>query len=73
MLPTPHLEELKEFLRIPSISTQPEHKKDVRAAAEWLMAALGMAGMENGRLIETRDGNPLVYADWLHAGDDKPT
>jgi len=68
-----HLEELKEFLRIPSISAQPNHKGDVRAAAEWMLAALGKAGMENGRLIETEGGNPLVYADWLHAGDDKPT
>jgi len=68
-----HLEELKEFLRIPSISAQPNHKGDVRAAAEWMLAALGKAGMENGRLLEVKGGNPLVYADWLHAGDDKPT
>ncbi len=68
-----HLEELKELLRIPSISAQPDHKGDVRAAAEWMLAALVTAGMENGRLIEAEGGNPLVYADWLHAGDDKPT
>ncbi len=68
-----HLEELKELLRIPSISAQPDHKGDVRAAAEWMLSALATAGMENGRLIETDGGNPLVYADWLHAGDDKPT
>ncbi len=68
-----HLEELKELLRIPSISAQPDHKGDVRAAAEWMLAALATAGMENGRLIETDGGNPLVYADWLHSGDDKPT
>ena len=68
-----HLEELKELLRIPSISAQPDHKDDVRAAAEWMLAAVTTAGMENGRLIEAEGGNPLVYADWLHAGSDKPT
>jgi acetylornithine deacetylase/succinyl-diaminopimelate desuccinylase-like protein len=65
------LEELKTLLRIPSISTLPEHKKDVHAAAEWLAAELKRIGMENVDVIET-PGHPLVYADWLHA-EGKPT
>jgi acetylornithine deacetylase/succinyl-diaminopimelate desuccinylase-like protein len=65
------LNELKDFLRIPSISTLPEHKDDCRAAAGTLEAELTRIGMENGRLIET-EGHPLVYADWLHA-EGKPT
>jgi acetylornithine deacetylase/succinyl-diaminopimelate desuccinylase-like protein len=65
------LEELKSLLRIPSISTLPEHKGDVRHAAEVLAAELGRIGMENVRLVET-SGHPLVYADWLHASA-KPT
>jgi len=65
------LEELKALLRIPSISTLPEHKDDVRRAAETLAAELKRIGMENVRLIETA-GHPLVYADWLHATG-KPT
>jgi acetylornithine deacetylase/succinyl-diaminopimelate desuccinylase-like protein len=65
------LEELKTLLRIPSISTLPEHKKDVHAAAEWLAAELKRIGMENVEVIET-PGHPLVYADWLHA-EGKPT
>ncbi|MCC6262719.1 MAG: dipeptidase [Bryobacterales bacterium] len=65
------LEELKAFLRIPSISAQPEHKEDVRAAAEWLKSALERAGLEHARLIEG-EGHPLVAADWLHASG-KPT
>jgi len=65
------LNELKELLRIPSISTLPEHKSDCRRAAEVLAAELTRIGMENARLIET-DGNPLVYADWLHASG-RPT
>ena len=65
------LAELKDLLRIPSISTLPEHADDVRRAAEFLVRELQRIGMEHVRLIETA-GHPLVYADWLHA-DGKPT
>lgn len=65
------LNELKDLLRIPSISTLPEHKGDCRHAAEVLAAELKRIGMENVRLLET-GSNPLVYADWLHAAG-KPT
>jgi acetylornithine deacetylase/succinyl-diaminopimelate desuccinylase-like protein len=65
------LEELKSLLRIPSISTLPEHAGDCRKAAETLAAELKRIGMENVHLIET-SGHPLVYADWLHAAG-KPT
>jgi acetylornithine deacetylase/succinyl-diaminopimelate desuccinylase-like protein len=60
------LTELKSLLRIPSISTLPEHKGDCRRAAETLAAELTRIGMEHVRLIDT-SGHPLVYADWLHA------
>ena len=67
------LDELKALLRIPCISTLPEHNGDCRRAAETLAAELKRIGMENVRLIETRGGgHPLVYADWLHAAG-KPT
>jgi acetylornithine deacetylase/succinyl-diaminopimelate desuccinylase-like protein len=65
------LEELKEFIRIPSISTSPEHKDDVHKAAEFVAAKLRDAGMENIEVIET-ERHPLVYADWMHA-EGKPT
>jgi len=65
------LDELKALLRIPSVSTLPEHAGDCHFAAEVLAADLSKIGMENVRLIETR-GHPLVYADWLHAAG-KPT
>ena len=65
------LSELKELLRVRSISTLPENKGDCRRAAEMLAAELKRIGMENARLIETV-GHPLVYADWLHA-QGKPT
>ncbi len=60
------LEELKEFLRIPSISTLPEHNGDTRRAAEYAAEKLTAAGLENVEVIQT-ERHPLVYADWLHA------
>jgi acetylornithine deacetylase/succinyl-diaminopimelate desuccinylase-like protein len=65
------LDELKALLRIPSVSTLPEHKKDVQAAADWLAAELKRIGMEHVEVIAT-PGHPLVYADWLHAAG-RPT
>src|SRR5688572_24096291 len=65
------LGELKDFLRIPSISTLPEHKSDVERAAAFTAGALKTAGMENVAVIPTA-GHPLVYAEWLHAPG-KPT
>ena len=69
------VEELKELLRIPSVSTAPEHKGDVRRAAEFVAEGLRAAGLENVRLIETTAGlgHPLVYGEWMKAGADKPT
>lgn len=60
------LEELLDFLRIPSISTLPEHDGDVRRAAEFVAASLRAAGLENVEIIPTAK-HPLVYGDWLHA------
>src|SRR5215468_2400234 len=65
------LDELKTLIRIPSVSTLPEHKADVLAAAQWLAAELTRIGMEHVEVITTA-GHPLVYADWLHA-EGKPT
>ncbi len=68
------LDELKALLRIPSVSTLPEHKGDVEKAAEWVAADLRRMGMEHVELIRDPKGerHPLVYADWLHATG-KPT
>ena len=59
-------EELFEFLRIPSISTLPEHAADVRRAAEFVASKLRDAGLDHVEVIST-EKHPLVYADWLHA------
>ncbi len=65
------LEELKDLLRIPSISTLEDHKGDVRKAAEFVISELKRIGFENVELIATK-GHPLIYADWMHAKG-KPT
>jgi acetylornithine deacetylase/succinyl-diaminopimelate desuccinylase-like protein len=58
----------KEFTRIPSVSAQPEHAEDCRRAAAWLAEDLVTAGLEHVAVEET-GGHPIVYGDWLGAGD----
>ncbi len=65
------LDELKDLLRIPSVSTAEEHKDDVRKAAEVVANDLKRIGFEHVEIIPSK-GHPLVYADWLHAAG-KPT
>lgn len=66
-----HLNELNEFLRIPSISSLSNHKADIHAAAKWLANSFSALNLENISIDETA-GHPVVYADWLHA-EGKPT
>jgi len=63
--------ELLEFLRIPSISSLPDHRPDVKRAAEWVEARMKAAGIESVRIMPT-GGHPVVYGDWLH-NPGKPT
>ena len=65
------LEELKDLLRIPSISTLPENNEATHRAADFVADHLEAAGLEHVEVIET-SRHPLVYADWLHAPG-KPT
>jgi len=65
------LSELKELLRIPSVSTLPQHKDDVRRAAKFIVDELKRIGFQTVELINTA-GHPLVYAEWLKASG-KPT
>ncbi|TAH49376.1 MAG: dipeptidase [Chloroflexota bacterium] len=66
-----NLDELKEFLALPTISTLSEHRADVQRGAEWVAEKLRGMGMENIAIMPTGDGagQPLVYAEWLHASD----
>src|SRR5215210_9586690 len=66
-----YLDELKDFLAIPSISALPQHAPDVRRCAEWTAEEMRRIGLQNIRLEET-PGHPVVYADWLGA-EGKPT
>lgn len=66
-----HLNELFEFLRIPSISSLSEHKEDIQTAANWLANALRNLQIENVSVDQT-NGHPVVYGEWLHA-EGKPT
>jgi acetylornithine deacetylase/succinyl-diaminopimelate desuccinylase-like protein len=61
------LESLLDLLRIPSISTLPEHAPDSRRTAQWIADELTRIGFEHVELADVGDGNPLVLADWLHA------
>ncbi|MEX2270809.1 MAG: dipeptidase [Vicinamibacterales bacterium] len=61
-----YVHELTDYLSIPSISALPQHKDDVRRAAQWTADELTRVGLEQVRLEET-PGHPIVYGEWLHA------
>jgi acetylornithine deacetylase/succinyl-diaminopimelate desuccinylase-like protein len=61
-----YVDELKQFLAIPSISALPQHAADVARCAEWCADEMRRIGLNNVRLIPT-PGNPVVYGDWLNA------
>ena len=64
---------LTDLLKIPSISTLPQHKPDVRRAADFVANELRGMGMRSVEIIEGKGSqNPLVYAEWLEAHG-KPT
>jgi len=65
------LDEFKELLRIPCISTLPDRRDDVRRAAEWLADELRRLGIEKAEVLKT-PGHPIVHGEWLHAPG-KPT
>ncbi|MGB7024563.1 MAG: dipeptidase [Candidatus Acidiferrales bacterium] len=66
-----NLNELKDFLRIPSVSTKSEHKPDINRAAQWVADRLRGAGFSKVDIIPTKM-HPLVVAESLEAPG-KPT
>ncbi len=66
-----HLEELCEFLRIPSVSAKSEHRPDIERAADWVAESLRGAGFKTVEVAPT-NLHPLVYAESLEAPG-KPT
>lgn len=65
-------EQLKELLRIPSISTLKEHRPDCERAAQWLADELRRIGFHTVEVIRTQ-WHPVVYGEWLGAGESAPT
>jgi acetylornithine deacetylase/succinyl-diaminopimelate desuccinylase-like protein len=69
---THFLADLKQFTSIPSISTEETSKENVHRAAEWVANHLRLLGMEHVQVFST-PGHPIVYGDWLKAGENSPT
>ena len=66
------LDGFKALLRFPSISLDSAFQPQLLACADWILAEMRRIGLENVGTLPTA-GNPILYADWLHAGEDKPT
>ncbi|HET7645809.1 MAG TPA: dipeptidase [Candidatus Limnocylindria bacterium] len=67
-----HLAQLDEFLRIESVSADPERNGEVRRAAAWIVAQMESLGIERATIHET-SAHPIVTGEWMHAGDAAPT
>jgi acetylornithine deacetylase/succinyl-diaminopimelate desuccinylase-like protein len=66
------LQELEDFLRLPSISTDPARKADMQRTAEWVAGQIQALGFKNVRVFPTT-GHPVVYGEYLEAGAKAPT
>lgn len=65
------LDDLKEFVSIPSVSTELSAKADMQRAANWVASRLEKLGIEEVTIFPTK-GHPVVYGEYLKAGKDKP-
>jgi acetylornithine deacetylase/succinyl-diaminopimelate desuccinylase-like protein len=66
------LSELREFLSIPSVSSNPKGLDDIKRATEWLASRLTSLGMNRVEVLPT-SGHPVVYGESLTAGPSAPT
>lgn len=66
-----YIEELKEFLRIPSVSALPEHKDDVQKCANFVSQTLKNIGVAKVEIFQTKR-HPIVYGEWF-VDREKPT
>ena len=57
-----YLDELFDFLKIPSISADPNYKNDVKKAANWIAKKLHDAGCEKVKIEKTK-GHPIVFGE----------
>lgn len=63
------VKDLSDYVRFPSVSAQPQHRKDLRACAEWLLRHCQKIGLD-ARLCPT-DGNPIIIAKTPRAKSSK--
>jgi acetylornithine deacetylase/succinyl-diaminopimelate desuccinylase-like protein len=66
------VDQLGEFVAIPSVSTDPERFGDVHRAGEWVADYLRTLGMKNLQFFPP-DTHPIIYAENLDAGPGAPT
>lgn len=66
------LEELQDWIRFPSVSTDPEHKQDMQRAAEWVAAQLQSIGVQKIAIHPTSQ-HPIVFGEYHCGQDNAPT
>ncbi len=69
---TSHMDGFKALLRYPSVSLDAAFQPQLRDCADWILGEMARIGLRNCRLLPTA-GNPILYADWLDAGEAAPT
>ena len=69
---TRFLDEMKDLLSIPSVSTDPERIPDMQKAAEWLMVELKKRHCTNIQLMPTPK-HPIVFAEFNCGDPSRPT
>jgi acetylornithine deacetylase/succinyl-diaminopimelate desuccinylase-like protein len=67
------VEDLQDWLRIPSISADPEHHGDVARSAAWMADRLRAEGWPQVEVWDDTDALPAVYASWPAADPADPT
>ena len=67
------IQQLGEYLRFPAISCEPARAGDVAALAHRIRDDLEELGLDNARVLELENALPSVAAEWMKAGEDKPT
>jgi len=65
-----YVDELLQFLRIPSVSTYSQHIPDIQKAAEWVLGHLERLGLKAG--IYKTERHPIVYGEYW-SGENRPT
>ena len=61
------ISDLSDLVKIPSISTDGEHQKEIELSAEAVCQQMKKAGLNNVEILRTGDSNPFAYGEWLGA------